>query len=273
MKTSFNTLKLFNLSSSWIENVRKNLVKLIIRALILSSILWSTVSCGILKFFKSSGSYHVAIMKTQGKSSIAIGKIASRDARFAPYLIDNFKDMLQLQLIDEGYNLKEIQNGKKDKLQPIPLPTPSKDNNVDKPPVTENQDIQKPITEENSTNLRELLPENLRNVLEKGSVVGFSDSKKNSSEDDFLSSEDIIIVSEKHKIQYFIQGAVGNNDSGTLLEEDSNSLVFLKIYDSTGTLKGGIAYTVNGRSLTEANLLKDVCQKIAGKLSEVLKNK
>ncbi|WP_425529263.1 lipoprotein [Leptospira stimsonii] len=229
----------------------------------------TTVSCGLLKLLRSSGSYQVAVMRPEGKSSVAIGKIASRDARFAPYLIDNFKDMLQLQLIDEGYVLKEIPNEKRNRR----LSTPPTDNPSTVEKNAGNADFQKTQPEENSSNLRELLPENLRNVLEKGAVVGFSDPQKNLSEDDFLSADEIKIISETHKIQFYVQGAVGNNDSGTLLEEDSNSLVFLKIYDSSGTLKGGIAYTVNGRSLTEANLLKDVCQKISGKLSEVIKSK
>ncbi|RHX85453.1 lipoprotein [Leptospira stimsonii] len=250
--------------------LRKRL-NLLIRLFILSFILWSCVSCGIMKLFRSSGSYHVAVMKSEGKPSVAVGKIASRDARFSPYLIDNFKDMFQLQLIDKGYILKEIPVEKKRKLPISAPPQPISENPTEKSPVS--KDIQKPQAEESSSNLRELLPESLRNVLEKGAVVGFSDPEKNQIDDDFLSSEDIRIISEKHKVQYYVQGAVGNNDSGTLLEEDSNSLVFLKIYDSSGILKGGIAYTVNGRTLAEANLLKDVCQKISGKLSEVIKNK
>ncbi|XDD50775.1 lipoprotein [Leptospira sp. WS92.C1] len=245
-------------------------MKRITNGFIIACVFINTISCGtILKLFRSSGSYQVSVMQTEGTSSLAIGKIASRDARFAPYLIDNFKDMLQLQLIDEGYTLKEIPNRKNLK----PSVGASGERQEPKNPLPENTEPPKQSSDDNTLNLRELLPENLRNVLDKGAVVGFSDVSKEGKEDDFLSSEEVKILSEKYNLNYFVQGAVGNNDSGTLLEEDSNSLVFLKIYDSNGTLKGGIAYTVNGRSLTEATLLRDVCKQISNKMAGIVGKK
>ncbi|MGJ4754343.1 lipoprotein [Leptospira kmetyi] len=247
-------------------------MKKILNILILLSVFSNISFCGISKFFKSSGSYHVAIMKPDGKSTLAIGKIASRDARFAPYLIDNFKDMLQLQLIDEGYSLKEIPSERKKKsITAQPSSGNGEEQKTETPEAS--KDSSKKNGEESSNNLRDLLPENLRNVLEKGAVVGFSDSSKETRDDDFLSSEEIKALSAKHNLQFFVQGAVGTNDSGTLLEEDSNSLVFLKIYDSNGNLKGGISYTVNGRTLAEATLLKEVCYKISNKMSDIVNKK
>lgn len=124
---------------------------------------------------------------------------------------------------------------------------------------------------EGSANVKDLLPENLRHVLDKGTVVGFSNVSKEVQFGDYLSSDEIKSLSERTGIHYFVQGAIGNNDSGNLLEEDFNSLVFLKIYDSNGVLKGGVTYVVNGRTLNDANLLREVCQNISNKIGALLK--
>ncbi len=230
-------------------------------------------SCSTLsKIFRSSGNYNVSIADGNRKSIVSIGRIANRDARYAPFLIDNFRDMLLLQLIDEGYSIKEVPLGK-----PLKKLVDGQNKSQDKSPQiatgkSENGENSKD-GKEDSANLKDLLPEGLRNSLEKGSVVGFSNSGEERLSEDFLFGDEIKILAEKQGFQYFVQGAVGNNSSGTLLEEDSNSLVILRVYDSKGNLKGGITYTVNGRSLSEANLLKEVCEKISQKISPLINMK
>ncbi|WP_061224699.1 lipoprotein [Leptospira weilii] len=227
----------------------------------------------IAKLFRSSGSYQVYVMKSEENSSLAIGKIVSRDARFSPYLMENFKDMLQLHLMAEGYSVKEMPEEKS--LRKLFSKTNSNSETTEPLELTKKKET-KPAsneidTTENTSNLKDLLPENLRQVLDKGTVVGFSNVSKETQFSDFLSSNEIKFLSEQIGIRYFIQGAVGNNDSGNLLEEDFNSLVFLKVYDSNGVLKGGITYVVNGRTLNEANLLKEVCRNISNKMNTLIK--
>ncbi|EMO28179.1 hypothetical protein LEP1GSC170_2408 [Leptospira interrogans serovar Bataviae str. HAI135] len=74
--------------------------------LLFSTILYNCSA--ISKLFRSSGSYQVYVMKSEENTSLALGKIVSRDARFSPFLMENFKDMLQLQLMAEGYSIKEM---------------------------------------------------------------------------------------------------------------------------------------------------------------------
>ncbi|AVQ12340.1 Putative lipoprotein [Leptospira santarosai] len=237
-------------------------------------LLLSTFFCGcttIVKLFRSSGSYQVYVMKSEENSSLAIGKIVSRDARFSPYLMENFKDMLQLHLMAEGYSVKEMPEEKS--LRQLLSKTNS--NSVEPLEPTDKKESKSDPNEVdkagNTSNLKELLPENLRQVLDKGTVVGFSNVSKETQFGDFLSSDEIKLLSEQMGIRYFVQGAVGNNDSGNLLEEDFNSLVFLKVYDSNGVLKGGITYVVNGRTLNEANLLKEVCRNISNRMNALVK--
>ncbi|AXR60323.1 lipoprotein [Leptospira mayottensis] len=239
-------------------------------------LLLSMFFCGcttIAKLFRSSGSYQVYVMKSEENSSLAIGKIVGRDARFSPYLMENFKDMLQLHLMAEGYSVKEMPDDKS--LRKLFSKANSNSETAEPLELTEKEEtkpaVNKIDTTENTSNLKDLLPENLRQVLDKGTVVGFSNVSKETQFSDFLSSNEIKFLSEQLKIRYFIQGAVGNNDSGNLLEEDFNSLVFLKIYDSNGVLKGGITYVVNGRSLNEANLLKEVCRNISNRMNTLVK--
>ncbi|MCH1911672.1 lipoprotein [Leptospira noguchii] len=232
--------------------------------LLFSTILYNCSA--ISKLFRSSGSYQVYVMKSEENTSLALGKIVSRDARFSPYLMENFKDMLQLQLMAEGYSIKEMPEEKS--LRKLISNSESVDSNEKKetiPIATETQ------AAEGSANVKDLLPENLRHVLDKGTVVGFSNVSKEVQFGDYLSSDEIKSLSERTGIHYFVQGAIGNNDSGNLLEEDFNSLVFLKIYDSNGVLKGGVTYVVNGRTLNDANLLREVCQNISNKIGALLK--
>ncbi|EMS82114.1 lipoprotein [Leptospira noguchii] len=232
--------------------------------LLFSTILYNCSA--ISKLFRSSGSYQVYVMKSEENTSLALGKIVSRDARFSPFLMENFKDMLQLQLMAEGYSIKEMPEEKS--LRKLISNSESVDSNEKKetvPIATETQ------AAEGSANVKDLLPENLRHVLDKGTVVGFSNVSKEIQFGDYLSSDEIKSLSERTGIHYFVQGAIGNNDSGNLLEEDFNSLVFLKIYDSNGVLKGGVTYVVNGRTLNDANLLREVCQNISNKIGALLK--
>ncbi|UOG40008.1 lipoprotein (plasmid) [Leptospira noguchii] len=232
--------------------------------LLFSTILYSCSA--ISKLFRSSGSYQVYVMKSEENTSLALGKIVSRDARFSPFLMENFKDMLQLQLMAEGYSIKEMPEEKS--LRKLISNSEFVDSNEKKetvPIATETQGA------EGSANVKDLLPENLRHVLDKGTVVGFSNVSKEIQFGDYLSSDEIKSLSERTGIHYFVQGAIGNNDSGNLLEEDFNSLVFLKIYDSNGVLKGGVTYVVNGRTLNDANLLREVCQNISNKIGALLK--
>ncbi|EMN02931.1 hypothetical protein LEP1GSC021_2608 [Leptospira noguchii str. 1993005606] len=232
--------------------------------LLFSTILYNCSA--ISKLFRSSGSYQVYVMRSEENTSLALGKIVSRDARFSPFLMENFKDMLQLQLMAEGYSIKEMPEEKS--LRKLISNSESVDSNEKKetiPIATETQ------AAEGSANVKDLLPENLRHVLDKGTVVGFSNVSKEVQFGDYLSSDEIKSLSERTGIHYFVQGAIGNNDSGNLLEEDFNSLVFLKIYDSNGVLKGGVTYVVNGRTLNDANLLREVCQNISNKIGALLK--
>ncbi|EMJ95727.1 lipoprotein [Leptospira alstonii] len=234
----------------------------------LAAVFWdcSTIS----KLFRSAGSYQVYVMKSEENFPLAIGKIVSRDARFSPYLMENFKDMLQLHFMAEGYSVKEMPEEKS--LRKLLSQGISNSESVEPAGKKETNPIANETrSAENTTNLKELLPENLRQVLDKGTVVGFSNISKDVQFGDFLSSEEIKLLSGRMGIRYFVQGAVGNNDSGNLLEEDFNSLVFLKVYDSNGVLKGGITYVVNGRTLNEANLLKEVCRNISNRMNVLLK--
>lgn len=228
-------------------------------------------ACGFSKWlFRSSGTYQVAIAEEKAKYTLVVGKIVSRDSRYSPFLIDNFKDMLQLQLMDTGYIVKEIPQGKTlRKILDSSQKSQEKPSKIDPAGGSTSSKEQKATNDDSAANLKELLPENLRNNLEKNGVIGFSNSVEEKYNDDFLTSEEVKFLSEKYNFQFFIQGAVGNNSSGTLLDEDANSLVFLKVYDSKGDLKGAMTYTVNGRSLSEAPLLKDVCGKISLQISKI----
>lgn len=163
-------------------------------------LLLSMFFCGcttIAKLFRSSGSYQVYVMKSEENSSLAIGKIVGRDARFSPYLMENFKDMLQLHLMAEGYSVKEMPDDKS--LRKLFSKANSNSETAEPLELTEKEEtkpaVNKIDTTENTSNLKDLLPENLRQVLDKGTVVGFSNVSKETQFSDFLSSNEIKFLS------------------------------------------------------------------------------
>lgn len=226
-------------------------------------------NCGITKIFRSSGSLQVTAVRQDSKKILAIGIIENRDARFSPFLIKNFSDMLQFHLIDLGFQFieidsevlqREVSGSKQAEFTPEKEPAKSAVINENNIPVQNAIDKADPAAD--------LLPKNLK------SIAGENNEKSETgktSQEKILSSEQIRKLAEKINFNFFIQGAIGNNESGTLLESDENSLIFLKIYNSEGKLVNAVNFTVNGRNIAEAPFLRDVCSRISGKLAKGIK--
>ncbi|BDA77826.1 hypothetical protein LPTSP3_g07560 [Leptospira kobayashii] len=203
--------------------------------------------CLFGKYFKSSGTYQSAIANSSKKNLLFFGKIENRDSRYTPFLVENFKDMLQTQIIESGIQIFDI----------IHVDEPKKEE-----PVVSVDGENKPIS----------LSEGLNAILLKSAISNSHDIEKN-RRNGILNSEEIRALAAVHQFNYFLQGAVGNNNSGTLLQEDENSLVFAKLYNADGQLIGVVNYSVSGRTLAEANLLREVCKKIADRLTEIIEKK
>lgn len=223
-------------------------------------------NCNILgKWLRSSGNVESAKLKLSTGQIIGIGAIENRDPKmsYSPFMVRNFQDMIQFELINMGYLLVEVKQ--------------TETENDDAKREKEIQDLSKQSVKEEknekdtkiTSNAEDLLPQKLRTIAgEKAAQARIFGQEENQ-----LSSKQIAKISNERKLDYFIQGAVGNNESGTLLDIDHNALVFLKIYNKQGVMIGVINFTVNGRTLFEAPFLKDVCKRIANHFSEKIKNK
>ncbi|MCE9501521.1 MAG: lipoprotein [Leptospira sp.] len=206
-------------------------------------------NCGITKIFRSSGSLQVTAVRQDSKKILAIGIIENRDARFSPFLIKNFSDMLQFHLIDLGFQFIEI------------------DSEVLQREVSGSKQAE--FTPEKEPAKSAVINEN--NIPVQNAIDKADPETGKTSQEKILSSEQIRKLAEKINFNFFIQGAIGNNESGTLLESDENSLIFLKIYNSEGKLVNAVNFTVNGRNIAEAPFLRDVCSRISGKLAKGIK--
>ncbi len=210
------------------------------------------MNCGIGKLFRSSGTYQSALATKAKKSILLFGKIENRDSRYTPYLVDNFRDMLQTQIIELGIEIYD--KGSK----------PSRNATIPSVEPQETQKEFKPLS----------LSEGLNTILLKSSInKDYNENFLSEKKSEILNSEDIKELAAEHQFNFFIQGAIGNNSSGTLLQEDENSLVFLKLYNPDGKLVGAINYSVSGRTLAEANLLREVSKIIAERINYIVENK
>ncbi len=225
----------------------------------------------ISKLFRSSGKIQMAMVKTGSPKTITIGAIENRDFRYSPHLIKNFHDMLQFQLISLGFQVSELDGSFADSKQNMADQASinnieSEENKADKQEKSQIDPAKNQV--DKTASVADLLPDNLKTIAgehNEKSMSGHIPELK------MLAQDEIQKLSKQKKFDYFIQGAMGNNESGTLLSTDDNSLIFLKIYDTGGIMIGALNFTVNGRTLLDAPFLKDVCYRISENISQKMK--
>lgn len=81
-----------------------------------------------------------------------------------------------------------------------------------------------------------------------------------------LSNQEVGRLSNSLSFDYFIQGSVALSDNRRFVDRKQNALLFLEVFDPKGNLIASVNYSVEGRALTEADLLRRTCESIVLKL-------
>ena len=205
------------------------------------------------------GSLRVADFKSGPRGTLGIGYIENRDYRYTPHNTGNFKNMLEYELAELGYRTTLIKQEHLDGLNAPETSPNSKNQNRENEQANVKMSPGRDTDEELT---RDLLPPTLKNVAgEKGLVqIRNSDEPHRIGP---LDGEKIKLLAAKHKFDFYIQGAFGDNQTGPFLETRENVFIFLEVYNSQGAKVGIINFRVEDRSLREADFLKNVCERIA----------
>lgn len=182
----------------------------------------------------STSSVRVATTRGSGQT-LVIGSMEYRDLRFLPYTLHNFRNMLEFELISRGYNVSIVEA---------------------KPARTTHA----PKGKDRKVKTDDLMPTKFRSVAGETPPIDIGPTGQRSVR---LNESEIRTLAKRSPFRYFLQGAIGSSESGSLLEIEENVLVFLTVHDDSGRQVGAITYTVAGRSFENAEFLQLLCSRIA----------
>lgn len=174
------------------------------------------------------------------RALILLGHLENRDTRYIPYTSENFRDMLKFEFLKAGFALEKMD-------------------------MEEYQDFIQKDEYDLSDKVGDL-PLKFKPAAGENFFPYRKPVNKN------LNSKQIVFLGEATKFTYFIQGAIALHHEGKLLEEKENNLFFLNIYNNTGRQIGMISFTIEERSLQEAELLKKLCNTVVKTFQEKIKD-
>ncbi|EQA38121.1 putative lipoprotein [Leptospira inadai serovar Lyme str. 10] len=193
----------------------------------------------------NTGSVRYAERKDKAKGVYLLGFIENRDSHFDPFSTKNLSSMLKFELLFSGYDVLVIG----DYLKTI-------EDNVAK---------EKAFKKEKSTESKDntnFLPDSAKNVAGENFWQNIELDPRN------LKEQEIKNLSGTVAFDFFIQGAISMNDNRKILDKKESAIIFLEVFDKKGKIISSVNYTVEDRTFTEANLLRDVCTKIVDKLDK-----
>ncbi|PJZ48493.1 lipoprotein [Leptospira saintgironsiae] len=198
--------------------------------------------------FLNSGSMRIAIKKESVKSTYLLGYIENRDNHFDPYNTKNLSNMLKFELLNAGYGILVLDDYIK---------------------VSEDSASKELASKKEPKDILAQLAENAKmsgaGASPGGQEPGFLSPDFSSK---LLRESEIKTVQAVTRFDFFIQGALAMNDNRKILDKIENGILFLEIFDKNGKFVSGINYTVEGRTLTEAELLKSICSRVIDKLEK-----
>jgi hypothetical protein len=172
--------------------------------------------------------------KVNPLSHILLGNIENRDIKYHPHIHENFRDMIKYDLLEYGYSVEKIDT---------------------------NFGLKK------EENLNESIG-GLPLVLRKSAGESLSIGNKLQ-----YSKKEIQELSKFHQFDYFIQGALAIHTNGKILESIDHNLFFLDIYRNDGSQVGMVRFTLDEKSVYEANLIKQLSNQIVSTINTKLKER
>lgn len=197
----------------------------------------------------------------ENSAKLAIGFLENRHTGFRPFPVKNFKDMLEFELMEQGYGvldysptlLNDIPPKKKDSKERAVA-------RVNLLPSEKESEEDKDAFLSRSNGSDDLFPPSYRSIAGERET-----SSRRRVRDRLLTAKEIEKLSSVLPFDFFVQGAVGTTERNLFssdLDEEGDSLVFLKIYNPAGKRVGAIRFFVEQKSYSRPAFLRDVSRRI-----------
>ncbi|BDA79616.1 hypothetical protein LPTSP3_g25460 [Leptospira kobayashii] len=173
--------------------------------------------------------YNIRSAVSSGSSSrkVLVGYIENRDLKSLKQAPKNFKDLLQFELIKNGFNL-----------------VPYRKNNINARNKEGNKDT------------IGALPESLRRIAGENSYEDYKEER-------LLDKEEIKSLSQNDSFDLLVQGSISIQSNDQILDRKEYNYIFLHIFDSEGNNLGMISSTFDNKILYESELMKKVVEGLA----------
>lgn len=214
---------------------KRNLMKS--KVLIIS--LFLVISC------RDYGQVRFAQYQEAEGNRVILGHFENRDMRFTPFTARNFQDMLRFELLLRGYSAGFLE--REDWLR------------LEDGQETHSVPGEIEAADSDSYDLS-VLPPSLGDVA--GQISPRADARR-TAEPRRLGRVEIMDTLADLEADYFIQGAIGRGETGTILEIEEQSLVFVEVYGVDGNIVGVLNHRVRKANLADVDYLKVVCERIA----------
>lgn len=192
------------------------------------------ISCTSLSLnYFNSGTVRMASKPDAVKSTYLLGFIENRDSHFDPFSTKNLASMLRFSLLNSGYGILNLEDYVK---------------STEDPNAAKSKLLEQPSNEPSKALLGASLP------------AGQDLSSR------ILKESEIKAIGASANFDYLIQGAIAMSDNRRMLDKAESGMIFLEIFDKSGKIVRSINYTIEGKTLSEAELLHSVCSRIIDRL-------
>ncbi|WP_039948325.1 lipoprotein [Leptospira fainei] len=180
----------------------------------------------------NTGAIRVATKREAVKSTYLLGFIENRDNHFDPFNTKNLTSMLKFELLDAGYGILVIDDY---------------------------------VKGDEGNPKKDLL---LGAEGNKALLAGDPGHISSDLSSRLLKESEIKSVQSVTNFDFLIQGAISMGDNRRLIDKTESGIVFLEVFDKSGKIVSSINYTIEGKVLTEAELLKVICTRIIDKIDK-----
>ena len=187
------------------------------------------------------------------------------------------KSESEAEAVDEAKDAEQSKqpDGEGESNEPAPQAAGEDDENLillneDDRPVPKRQDPAPARKSSGRELVTDLLPEHLRDVAGQSPPP---DPTRRALASRRYSKPEIEEFFKDNSADYFIQGSIGRTESGDLLDNEQNVLIFLEIYGRDAVRIGLLTFLIDDESLESPDTLGQVCDEVVEAISlQVLKN-
>ncbi|MBM9498966.1 lipoprotein [Leptospira sp. 201903071] len=196
------------------------------------------------------------------KANYQIGYLENRDFKFDPFRVKNFLSLLKFEIIRGGNGIVE-EGSDAESAKPNATAMPTQQT---APPLSQNPEAKDtPISPNSNLPIGPATTE----MIKPASPVVENVSKETKR---LLNETEIKNLGSKINFDYYLQGSFGISDSGSILEKNFTTLIFIDVHDKSGKLIRTVTFSQESKHFSEAEDLKQASTHLADRIMRKQEN-